>query len=507
MGPDRLSKCLDESEWKSFLRSCYLIAKPLLSVSIRPVEAPDIQDTAGDGQTSKRRPLRGNTRNFAFFNSRPAYRAYILPSTLWRGARSWWSTKDLGREFWTFLAVSFLFDLGMFMFFLLYNLYLLDRGFKGSFLGLVASTVAIGSVAGTIPAGMLARRLGLRKTLLLCLTLVSLVSALRSVLASEIPLLAIAFFGGAFSTIWAVSISPAIAQLTNERNRPFGFSLIFSSGIAVGILGGQMGGRLPGWLKRIDPMVTSAGSKQAALLIACGIVALAAWPASQLRFASAPVHGRKFFPRNPFVFRFLVAIAVWSLATGAYSPFSNVYFSQYLRLEVDRIGTIFSGSQLSQVLAMLVAPAIFRKFGLISGIMYTQIATAVALGSLAVVRGASAPAFVFAGYMAFQWMSEPGMYSLLMNQVSRAEQTGASTLNFLVISSTQAVAAAAAGASFARFGYPPVLCAIAGVALAAAFLFRILLGRNHLTMMQDLPVPVDSPNGYQEIAAPAHSRK
>jgi predicted MFS family arabinose efflux permease len=78
--------------------------------------------------------------------------------------------------------------------------------------------------------------------------------------------------------------------------------------------------------------------------------------------------------------------------------------------------------------------------------------------------------------MAFQWMSEPGMFSLLMTRVAPTERSGASALNFLVISSANAIAAAAAGLSFARFGYPVVLAAIAGLALIAAFLFRTLLG-------------------------------
>jgi predicted MFS family arabinose efflux permease len=73
-------------------------------------------------------------------------------------------------------------------------------------------------------------------------------------------------------------------------------------------------------------------------------------------------------------------------------------------------------------------------------------------------------------------MNEPGMYSLLMNQVKPAEQSGASALNFLVISLAQAIAAAVAGNSIARLGYPAVISVTAGVALAAAFSFRLLLG-------------------------------
>jgi predicted MFS family arabinose efflux permease len=159
---------------------------------------------------------------------------------------------------------------------------------------------------------------------------------------------------------------------------------------------------------------------------------------------------------------------------------------------MKQIGTIFSVSQLSQVLAILAAPMVFRKFGLVTGIVYTQVAAALALGCLAAVSGPSAATAIFMGYTAFQWMNEPGMYSLLMNQVKPSEQTGASALNFLVINVAQAIAAAAAGASFVRFGYPAVLGVIAGVALAAACLFRLLLGRDSLSVAQPSPAEIGS---------------
>jgi predicted MFS family arabinose efflux permease len=136
------------------------------------------------------------------------------------------------------------------------------------------------------------------------------------------------------------------------------------------------------------------------------------------------------------------------------------------------------------VLAILAAPVIFRKFGLVTGIMYTQIASALALGCLAGVTRVSTASVIFIGYTAFQWMSEPGMYTLLMNQVAASEQTGASALNFLVVNLSQAVAAMAAGASFVRFGYLAVLGVTAGVGLVAACLFRFLLGRDPLPVSQ-----------------------
>ena len=476
---------------ESFRDKRAILGKRLFLPRIPPVGAAYIQEPARDGDAGPRGVLRRQVRYASHVIPRAAYHLRMIPSTLWHGVGLWWSAKNLGRDFLTFFAASSLFNLGAFIFFFLYNLYLLDRGFREDFLGLVASASAIGSVAGTLPAGLLAQRIGLRKTLLLCFALVALISALQSLLVLKTPLLVLAFLGGAASTIYAVAFSPAIAQLTSEQNRPFGFSLMFSSGIAIGVCGSQAGGRLPGWLAHLAPLAAAPQAKQASLLIACGIVALGAWAASGLKFAPLPAGQTRFWPRNSFLIRFLPAVAVWSLATGAFSPFANAYFSQHLRMPTQRIGMVFSGSQLMQVLAMLAAPIIFRRFGLVKGIVYTQVATALALGFLAVGPAPTA-ALVYMCYTAFEWMNEPGMYSLLMNRVKPAEQSGASALNFLVISLAQAIAAAVAGDSFTRLGYPAVISVTAGVALAAAISFRLLLGNAPLDTSERLTARVVS---------------
>jgi predicted MFS family arabinose efflux permease len=65
-------------------------------------------------------------------------------------------------------------------------------------------------------------------------------------------------------------------------------------------------------------------------------------------------------------------------------------------------------------------------------------------------------------------------------------------MNFLVINVAQAIAAAVAGASFVRFGYPVVLSVTAIVGLAAAFLFRLLLGKDPLPVSRPAPAEVGS---------------
>jgi predicted MFS family arabinose efflux permease len=71
-------------------------------------------------------------------------------------------------------------------------------------------------------------------------------------------------------------------------------------------------------------------------------------------------------------------------------------------------------------------------------------------------------------YMAFQNMSEPGMYNLLMTNVPEEQRTGASALNFITLFGSQAIAAWVAGEAIARYGYRPVLLVAALLSLLAA---------------------------------------
>jgi predicted MFS family arabinose efflux permease len=100
-----------------------------------------------------------------------------------------------------------------------------------------------------------------------------------------------------------------------------------------------------------------------------------------------------------------------------------------------------------------------------------QLATAVALAFLAPAHLALLAAALYAAFASFQYMSEPGIYSSLMSRVLPEQRSGASALNFLVMFAGQALAATAAGAIVARYGYQPMLAAASVLAASAAWLF------------------------------------
>ena len=388
-----------------------------------------------------------------------------------------WICRRMGlcEGFARYLATSCLFSAGVFVFLLLYNLHLLDLGYREDFLGQVSASMTIGSIAGTLPAGWLAHRYGLRVTLLATLSAVVAVSVARTLVTAPAFLLATAFTAGIAMSGWAIQFMPAVAQLTTPAGRARGFSLFASVGIATGAVAGLVGGRLPRWIAGLGGAPSRADARQWALLLGCALIAAAMIPAWKLEFQEKAQRTAKSYPATNFVFRFLAALSVWHLATGAFNPFFNAWLVRHAGASQAATGTVFAASQLTQVLALLAAPAVLRRLGVIRGVAAMQAVTAVSLAACAMAGGVPFAAAGYVAYMAAQYMSEPGMFTLLMDRVPEEQRSGASALHFLTIYLTHAVAALSAGAAYARWGYSTVLLVAAAVALMGALLFRRMM--------------------------------
>ena len=436
-----------------------VIRRRLLPQLPGPVDAVRIPD---DQLTLGRRALK-YARTARFLAGRAVFHARAFVALFESGV--YWRLRFSGLSggYWLFLGASSFFVLGMFIYVLLYNLYLLDLGFREDFVGQVNSASTAGMVAAILPAAALARRWGLGGMLFVSFASVGAISVLRVLFTGRAPLLALACLGGAAFSLYVVSLAPAIARLTSDKARAAGFSFSTASSIALGIFGGWLGGHLPGWL----------GGKRPAMIAGCALVAMALWPSARLRLGPAPAEDGKLYPRSRFVVRFLIVWAIWNLATGAFNPFFATFFAR-LQTPVERIGLIMSGSQLAQVVALMLAPLVLRRMGLVSGTATMLMATALALGGLAAGPTGWAAAAVFMTFTSCQWMSEPGVNTLLMDRVREQERTGASALMMLVAFAAQFVASLAGGAAIARFGYSAMLACAAGLAGVAAVTFRTL---------------------------------
>lgn len=404
-------------------------------------------------------------------------------TSFWKNPVAWLKEKNLSRGYWVFFSAAFFFDAGFAIYFFLFNLYLLDCHFNERTMGWIGGALTLGSLVGTLPAGALTQRFGVRPLLLFLFVSAPLANAIRAVWLWEPAQIAVAFLAGLAMSIWGVCFLPAVARLTTEGNRTSGFSLIFSVSVGTSMLGGIVCGYLRQWLAMAGIALQPVETKRLILLVSCGIAILGLIPVLRLHLPLRVAESRdetraqrwrwlQKWKIGPFLRRYLPLMGLWSAVLAAFNPYANVYLTRNLHIPMAQIGLIFSTVQVLQFSMGILTPIVFRAVGLMNGIALTQTAAAVVLGCLAGSTNRKLAVALYLIYSAAQWMSAPGLYNLVMNETPDSERSSASAMTMFCNALAASLATAAAGVLLTRFGYPPVLLALAFTAVVIALLFR-----------------------------------
>jgi MFS family permease len=414
-------------------------------------------------------------------------------ASFWRSPAAWLRERNLSVDYWQFFTAAFFFDAGFSVYVFLFNLYLLDFRFNDRAIGLINGALTFGSVIGTLPVGLLGRRFGLRPVLLFCFVAAPLLGIARALWMWEPAQIALAFLAGLAMSTWGVSFLPSVARLTTEANRTAAMSLIFSAGVGTSALGGAICGYLPQWLREAGLPMQPSGVKRLILVASCIIAAAGILAVFRLRMSSVavsaesePTQPDKFawlrgFQLNPFLWRFLLSMALWTIVIAAFAPFANVYLARDLHIPLVRIGLIFAVAQIVQLVSGLFIPYVLRTLGMLNGILATQLGAALTLAGMATATHQPLAIALYLTYSAAQWMSAPGLYNLLMNETPDAERSTAAAMTMFTNALVSSAATAGAGILFTQFGYTHVLVAIAASATGVGLLSRALFSGHRVT--------------------------
>jgi MFS family permease len=407
--------------------------------------------------------------------------------SFWRNPFAWINGKQLRRDYWIFFSAAFFFDAGFAVYYFLFNLYMLDCGFQERQIGWIGGALALGSVAGTLPAGALARRIGLKQLLTILFIVAPLLHALRIFWVWEPAQIILGFLSGVAMSSWGVCFLPAIARLTTEANRTAAFSFIFSVSIGTSMLGGIVCGYLRSVLSVAGIAMQAIDVKRLILIAASAIAMLALLPLFRLHLPTEPssdlLEAKHLLRRrrlrlptvSPFLMRFLICMALWSAILAAFTPFGNVYLARDLHIPMEQIGLIFSVVQMVQLCMGLLTPVVFRAFGLVRGIAITQFAAAGLLWGMAAATNAQLAVTFYLIFSAAQWMCSPGLYNLLMSETPDAERSSAAATTLFLNALASSGATAGAGLLITHFGYSRVFSGLAVVAVLCAALVLLLM--------------------------------
>ena len=154
---------------------------------------------------------------------------------------------------------------------IIFNLYILDMGYRTDFLGLLLSVSLLTSSAMSIPAGILCDRFDRRKLMLVSSALsVACRSSRSSLCTRPYALLLFSALFGVFSSISAVCLTPILAENCGEETVHV-FSANASLGWIASVAGCAFGGLLPGLWSRY---FAALNSYRLTLLFALVLLAL-----------------------------------------------------------------------------------------------------------------------------------------------------------------------------------------------------------------------------------------
>jgi MFS family permease len=323
-----------------------------------------------------------------------------------------------------FLVTTFFHSIALSLWWVNFNLYLTALGLDHAFVGIAGTVGSAAGVVAAFPASFLANRAGRR--LVLALGSGGLTAAIAGLLVTSSPpaILALAAAAGAANQAIFVVSSPFLMERSRPEHRSELFSLQFAVANVTNVGAALLGGLIAAVVGRAVGVVGDDPAVYRALLAvmaaAAALATVTVFTLSDDRLGPRPGlqtphrpdpdgtpaeppttdpagqpgvrSGRLPVPRpaNPRIFwRLLVPLFLISLGAGQVIPYLNVFIEGRFGLDLAALNVIFAVTSLGTAIAIMIQPALARRFGKV--------------GSVVLVQGLSIPFLVVLGFSPVLW--------------------------------------------------------------------------------------------------------
>ncbi len=392
----------------------------------------------------------------------------------------------LSRNAKLFLVMTAVSGLGSGVFHLFLNLFILARGNDQAFLGAFMSLVSLAALGLGLPMGVVADRLGRKRSLLLG-SLLSTLGVLTVVLSPlDWPLMVAAVAWGGGNAVYMATGPAFMTENAAAHERPTLFSTRMGVMMLVAFAGSVAGGPLPGWFgSLLGQPSESAAAYRATLLLSAGVMTLSLIPLSMLqerREIERASDGLALSLRSLLgrrdVWRLVVPQLVISLGAGLLIPYLNVFFKQRFGISDSLLGLAFGVSQLGMGLATMVAPIVAERWGNVRTIVASELASLpflLILGFVPVLPVAIGAFWVRATLMN---MGGPLYTAFAMEQAKEDERGKLGAIIGLSWSVGRGIGPGISGVVQQTYGFPPLFAATGATYLVAALLLQVFFGQS-----------------------------
>ncbi|OLO28534.1 MFS transporter [Alkalihalophilus pseudofirmus] len=293
--------------------------------------------------------------------------------------------KSYNKNVRLFLLTSFLGNVGMGIFMIIYNYYIRELGYDDQVNGKVIAMTAMASAIFLLPAGLMSDKVGRKKVILVGAVFSAITLLLRAVFVDESLLLVSAFCTGVFMAFIQVSSIPLLAENSTEKQRVHLFSFNFALIMVANVVGNAVGGTLsdalqaflslsPLWSVRITLLVG------AAFFFASIIPVLKINEKKKLKTEKTAASSfTSIFKTQKsglkMIALFAIAQLIIGFGSGLVIPYLNLYFTDRFEINKSLVGIILALGQASTAIALMIGPAVVKRFGEVRAVVILQLSS------------------------------------------------------------------------------------------------------------------------------------
>lgn len=275
-----------------------------------------------------------------------------------------------------FIVYTLFVNIGFGVFQLIYNLYLVRLGFREDFIGTLTAINTILIAVAALVFGQLVNRFGSWRCIIVG-SVLTVISLLGQSLITHVPvLIAFAALGGIGQAGLIVPNMPFIIEHSTDDERADLSALTFSIMSLSMTMGALVGGRVPELLNLFggDYIQESLLNYRTTLQVGVFLAAVALLPLLLIKeqrrgvtTTSGRVADSQMIPRRVRhdMLVFVLVGALFSTSAAAIIPFYNVYLKE-LGASAGTIGTIFAVTGVFGALLGICAPALARRYGVLT---------------------------------------------------------------------------------------------------------------------------------------------
>ena len=353
---------------------------------------------------------------------------------------------------------------------LLLNLYLDSLGFDVAFIGLTNTLFTAFSVVCSVPAGLIADRIGRKRAMVIGLAGIALSQLGVAVFSDGRLIAASSTLFGIVGPLFLTSVPPFLTENSAPRDRAMLFTVDASLMNLASFVTTTGGGYLPRLLAAILGVgPESAPAYRGAMLAAAGAMAAGLVPVLALQGGRNPAFPRRaagFSPRmwprfsNPqLMAKILIPRILNGFGAGLVFPFLNLFYKQQFGVSDAALGWILGVTSVVVALMQLVGGAIAERQGKIRS---TLVARAVAtpmmliMGFAPSLPLAAAANWVRSGLMR---LGGPLYMAFVMEQLDESERATGSSLMSMGWDLGWSTAPTVSGLVQVQWGFGPLFVA------------------------------------------------